>query len=159
MAAESVTLMQNWGSYFPNSNPNVYPGDINGNPVTPQTGVACHLWANVQNNGTVTVQFVTVTFFLCIPPSGMLLSESTYASNAVWPLAAHGSGSVPSIAAGTTQPVMCSIPWIPDFTISIYQCIVGVVSCLDCQVPSTTPGQPVVLNNNRIGVNTFFMKQ
>jgi hypothetical protein len=140
MATNSVTLHQNWGSYAPYDNPNVYPGDINGNPVTPQRGVECHLWAKVQNNGTATAQFVNVSFFLCVP-----------AGNVVWPPSAHGSGSVPSIAVGATQPVMCSIPWIPDTTVSAHQCLVGVASCLDCPAPPTTPGQPVDFNNPQIG--------
>ena len=140
MATNSVTLHQNWGSYPPYLNPNVYPGDKNGNPVTPQRGVECHLWAKVQNNGTAIAQIVNVSFYLCIP-----------SSNVVWPKSAHGSGSVSSIAVGATQAIMCSVPWIPDSTVSSHQCLVGVASCLDCPAPSTTPGQPVDANNPQIG--------
>jgi hypothetical protein len=121
-----------WGSYQPYANPNVYPGDASGNPVTPQHGVPCHLWSVVQNNGTETAQAVTITFYISVP------------TNIVrWPASAHGSNSIASLASGATARIMCSIPWVPDSTIAAHQCIVGVVSCLDCPAPPATPGTPV----------------
>jgi hypothetical protein len=146
----SITITQGWGSYAPYANPNVYPGDTNGNPVTPQNGVPCHLWGVVQNNGTEEAQAVIATFYICIP-----------SSNVVWPAAAHGSGSIPTLAPGATARIMCTIPWIPDSSIATHQCIVGVASCLDCPAPPTVPGTPVPYDgtgrDQQVGLHNVFL--
>lgn len=136
----SITIHQNMGSHAAWDNPNVWVGDANGNPVTPQKGVECHLWSAVQNNGTELATNVVVSFFLCIPSGAVLFPES-----------AHGSNSIPSLNASATARIMCSVPWIPDTSQSTHQCIVAVVSCMDCPAPPTTPGTPVDDNNSQIG--------
>ncbi len=142
----SVTVDQNWPTYQPFANPNIFIGDINGNPILPQHAVECHLWAVVQNNGTEDAQAVSATFFIPIP-----------ATNLLWPAAAHGSNSIPDLPSGSTVKIMCSIPWIPDLSSATHQCIVAVVSCLDCPSPPTVPGTPVPLTgvgrDQQVGLN------
>lgn len=146
----SITITQGWGSYVPYANPNIYPGDMNGNPVTPQSGVPCHLWAVVQNNGSIEAQAATATFYISVP-----------SSNVLWPAAAHGSGSIPTLASGAIAKIMCTIPWIPDSSIATHQCIVGVASCLDCPAPPTVPGTPVpydgVGRDQQVGLHNVFL--
>lgn len=148
-----ITLHYNTGGAEPWDNPNLYPGDINGNPVTPQSGVECYLWAKPANIGSTTLQFVEVTFFV-LPPSGSL----------VWPDEAHGSNSVPSLDANQQTRIGCSVPWVPDSSQNSHQCLAAVVSCLDCPAPSTTPGTPVNYNDSQtaqhnVTINTVSAKQ
>lgn len=144
----SITLHENMGNSPAWSNPNVWPGDSNGNPITPQHGQEAHLWARVKNDGTAEATNVVVSFYLCNPSGGL-----------VWPAAAHGSNSVPSLAAGGEVNIMCSVPWIPNSTTGAHKCIVAVASCLDCPAPSTEPGTAIDPNNKQIGQHNITIHQ
>jgi len=135
----SVTLHQNMGYYDIWHNPNVFIADKNGTPTTPRIGVECYLWSNVQNNGILDVQYVTVTFFCC-----------NGTTNTVWPKVALGTGACEIIKVGETKKIMCLTPWIPDSRLSTHQCLAAVATFLDGPVPDTTPDVIIDANNSQI---------
>jgi hypothetical protein len=142
----SITLQQNMNGQPIWCNPNVYPGDANGNPVTPQIGVPIHLWAKVDNNGTDPALDLEVSFFIVMASGGIN-----------WPQSAHGSGALSALPPGQIMGVMCSVPWIPDSSLGTHQCIVAVASCLDCPSPPTVPGTAVAVSNQQIGLHNVFL--
>src|SRR6187402_3401860 len=116
--SNSISLQQNMNGQPLWCNPNVYPGDVNGNPLTPQVGVPIHLWSKVYNTGTNPALDLEVSFFIIIASGGVN-----------WPQAAHGSGAVASLPAGQTASIMCTVPWIPDSSLGSHQCIAAVAGC------------------------------
>ena len=142
----SITLQENIQGHAIYDNPNVYAGDINGNPVTPKAGVPCYLWAKPQNTGTESASAVNVSFFICIP-----------SPQPVWPQSAHGSAALSTLAAGQIASLFCSVPWVPDSSYGSHQCLVAVVSCLDCPAPPTPPGQQVNPYNTQTAMHNVFL--
>jgi hypothetical protein len=79
----------------------VVPGpDPNGAPGTPVVGQQAFLWANVSNQGDVDVSQVQVDFWIADP--SMQIRKST--SN-------HIGTAFADVAAGSTQAVLCLVPW------------------------------------------------
>jgi hypothetical protein len=138
-----VSLYMNYEIPGPDQyfNPNVYAGDNSGNLVSPQNGVPCYLWANVQNNSTVTAQSVSVSFFVCIPQGSVVYPETL------------GTGTVDQILSGQSKKIMCTTPWTPDTSVQQHQCLTAVTTCTGSPAPSTTPGTTLQQNNYQVGLH------
>jgi hypothetical protein len=102
----------------------VVPGtDPNGSAGTPVAGQTAYLWANVSNQGDVAVSQVQVDFWVANP--SMQIRKST--SN-------HIGTSFADIAAGTTQPVLCLVPWNVTLINGGHECVV---------VEASSPADPL----------------
>lgn len=130
--SHSITIHQNIGGNPVWANPNLWTGDKDGKPVTPKHGEDCYLWVNVENNGTEEDKIISVSFYILQPAAGL-----------TWPEISFGVGSANSIAVGANKNIVCGTVWKPDSSKDAHQCLVAVVSCMDCPPPPTTPGTKV----------------
>lgn len=121
----TLTLHQNMGSNPSWMNPNVWAGDVSGNPVTPTVGKACYIWASVANTGdedaNVTVQFYWLNTSLTL----------NYGNANVVGI---GAGFV---SAGGSQNIVCNTPWIPVYVNGGHECLVAVCGALVDPPPPT----------------------
>lgn len=113
----------------------VVPGtDPNGAAGTPVAGQTAYLWANVSNQGDVDVSQVQVDFWVANP--SMQIRKST--SN-------HIGTSFADIAAGTTQQVLCLVPWNVTLINGGHECVV-VEASSPADPLSPPPADPDVLD-------------
>jgi hypothetical protein len=113
----------------------VVPGsDPNGTPGTPIAGQTAYLWANVSNQGDVAVSQVQVDFWVANP--SMQIRKST--SN-------HIGTSFADVAPGTTQQVLCLVPWNVTVINGGHECVV-VEASSPADPLSPAPTDPDVLD-------------
>lgn len=94
--------------------PNIWTGDINGNPSMPIAGTSTYLWARVRNNGNTAAQNATVRFYWANPATGF---DRTTA-NLV------GSSFV-TLNGGETKDVLCLTAWVPTYVNGGHECILA----------------------------------
>jgi hypothetical protein len=116
--AEILTMHQKMGTSPVWSNPNLWPGDKNGNPVQPVTGRPCYLWAAVANTGNADAN-VTVQFYWGNPSLAMVYGNMT--------MVGYGSGFV---SAGGAQNIVCIQPWTPVYVNGGHECLVAICGSL-----------------------------
>src|SRR5579863_1765979 len=143
-----LSLQQNMGGSQVWDNPNVFPGDIYGNPVTPQAGQLCYLWARVFNMDSSPINNVTVSYYVLLP-----------SGNSQWPPQPHGTCAVDQIPPLGNVVVSCTIPWIPDSSQSSHQCIVAVAFCDECPPPPTIPGTQINAYDTQVGQHNVDIHQ
>jgi hypothetical protein len=143
----TLSLHQNMGSNPLWVNPNVWAGDVSGNPVTPKAGQPCYLWANVANTGdedaNVTVQFY---WFGAAP----LL---TYGNVNVVGI---GGGFV---SAGGSQNIVCNTPWIPVYVNSGHECLIAVCGALLDPPPPTQSNNMVDASDAQTAMHNLTVVQ
>lgn len=128
------------------NNPNVWPGDKEGNPITPEPGIACFLWARILNDGTEEAKNVQVSFFIY-----------TGSEPVSWPGTAHAIEKHDSLAAGVPFMLMCTKPWTPPALTQLAMTqILGVVSCDGFPPPATKSGSVVDVKNSQIALHDLF---
>lgn len=111
------------------------PGsDPNGVPGTPVVGQPAYLWANVTNQGDVDASQVQVDFWIANP--SMQIRKST--SN-------HIGTAFADIAAGTSQQVLCLVPWNVALVNGGHECAV-VEASSPADPLSPLPADPDVLD-------------
>jgi hypothetical protein len=105
----------------------VVPGsDPLGAVGTPVAGQPAYLWARVHNRGNVDVISARVDYWWSNPSIGVIRSLSTKV----------GSAFV-DLPAGSTEEVLCLVPWVPVFVNGGHECLVcEVISPAD---PLPTP--------------------
>lgn len=113
----------------------VVPGtDPNGVPETPVAGQTAYLWANVANQGDIDASQVQVDFWIANP--SMQIRKST--SN-------HIGTAFADIAAGTSQQVLCLVPWNVTLFNGGHECAV-VEASSPAEPLSPPPADPDVLD-------------
>ena len=137
----SISVLYNMGGRAFWQNPNIWVGDMQGNPITPVNGQPAYLWCRPKNTGDITAQDVTVSYWVQIPSSKLYWQD----------IPAIGTAFAPAIEPGEKLSMRCDLPWIPDSSTGTHKCIVAVVSCLNCPPPSIVPGQIVPTNDPQVG--------
>jgi hypothetical protein len=94
----------------------VVPGnDPNGPPGSPIAGQPAYLWARVSNVGDVPVNGTRVDFYWANPSAQVVAGVATQI----------GSAFV-DLAPGSTQEVLCLVPWIPVIVNGGHECVIAV---------------------------------
>lgn len=137
----SISILYNMGGAAFWQNPNIWVGDMEGNPMTPVSDQPAYLWCQPKNTGTVIAQDVTASFWVLVPNSKLRYED----------VPALGTAFVSSMQPGSTSKMRCSIPWIPDRSTGSHKCIVVVISCLNCPPPELVPGEVIPKNDPQIG--------
>jgi hypothetical protein len=97
------------------------PGtDPNGLPGTPAAGDVAYVWARLQNTGTDDAVGVQVRFYWGNPSVQMLYSNLNLIGTAF-----------ADVGAGTTQEVLCLVPWNVVTVNNGHECLVAVASLPD----------------------------
>ena len=105
------------------------PGaDPSGPQGSPVAGQAAYLWARVENTGDLDVNGVRVDFFWADPATQVTRSNATLIGSAF-----------ADVAAGTSQEVLCLIPWIPVIVNGGHECLVAVANHASDSLPSPLP--------------------
>ena len=113
----------------------VVPGsDPNGAPGTPVVGNPAYLWATVRNEGDEDASQVQVDFWVANP--SLQIRKST---------ANHIGTAFADVAAGSSQDVLCLVPWNVTLVNGGHECVV--VEASDSADPLTpAPADPDVLD-------------
>ena len=113
----------------------VVPGtDPNGTPGTPVAGNQAYLWARVSNQGDVDAFQVQVDFWVANP--SLQIRKST---------ANHVGTSYADVSAGTSQDVLCLVPWTVTLFNDGHECVVVEASSPSDPL-SPAPSDPDVLD-------------
>lgn len=113
----------------------VVPGtDPNGTPGTPVVGNQAYLWATVTNEGDQDASQVQVDFWVADP--SLEIRKST---------ANHIGTAYADVAAGTSQAVLCLVPWRVTLVNGGHECVVVEASSAADPL-SPPPADPDVLD-------------
>jgi hypothetical protein len=105
------------------------PGDDpSGPPGSPVAGQPSYLWARVENTGDLDVNGVRVDFYWANPATQVTRTNATLVGSAFG-----------DVAAGTSQEVLCLIPWIPVIVNGGHECLVAVANHASDPLPSPLP--------------------
>lgn len=104
----------------------VVPGnDPNGAPGNPVAGTSAYLWANVANKGDTNAIGVRIDFYWANPALQVLRSNSTLVGSAF-----------ADVSAGSSQDVLCLVPWMPVIVNDGHECLVAVANHSGDPLPS-----------------------
>lgn len=111
--------------------PGTNPGGV---PGTPVVGMQAYLWATVRNEGDVDASQVQVDFWVADP--SLQIRKST---------ANHIGTAFADIAAGSSQDVLCLVPWHVTLVNGGHECVV-VEASSPADPLSPPPADPDVLD-------------
>ncbi len=107
----------------------VVPGDDpNGSPDSPIAGQPAYLWAHVANTGDASANQVRIDFYWANPALQVLRSNSMLIGSAF-----------ADVPAGSSQDVLCLVPWLPVTVNDGHECLVAVANHSADPFPNPLP--------------------
>jgi hypothetical protein len=107
----------------------VVPGDDPlGIPGSPVAGQSAYVWARVHNDGDTDVDSARVDYWWANPATGVTRTTATLIGNAFV-----------DVAAGTSEDVLCLVPWVPAFVNDGHECLVAEVNSDHDPLPTPVP--------------------
>jgi hypothetical protein len=107
----------------------VVPGsDPLGVPGSPVAGQSAYVWARVHNDGDTDVDGARVDYWWANPAVGVTRVLATLIGNAYV-----------DVAAGTSEEVLCLVPWVPAFVNDGHECLVAEVHSSYDPLPTPPP--------------------
>jgi len=109
------------------------PGsDPNGAPGTPIAGTPAYVWAHVINHGSDPADGTRVDFWWA-DPSGQVLRSNSH------PIGSAFADLAPAGMPGSSQDVLCLVPWNVVVVNNGHECLVAVANHAGSSVPTPPP--------------------
>jgi hypothetical protein len=103
-------------------------GDPSAPPGSPIAGQPAYLWARVGNTGKTDANNIRVDFYWANPALQVTRSNATLVGSAQ-----------ANVAAGSTQDVLCLVPWSPKIVNDGHECLIAVANHPGDPLPSPLP--------------------